>query len=447
MDLLTRISYRFRICLYNIEMAYSQSAISLDTDNIVIRQIQARSLTNQWVPEGNILISGGPAMNGLCYWASVSTIATPPFVSISDSYGSTLVGASTQNNILFRTVGVGGLFDAYIDANTSSFTFNNSAPNLLVAQTSVPIVSRAAAEQVPNSENIIMSTSQSTLKFIGVGDIQLSTVTDLRSVFFSISSFTAKGYSDLSSVARAWPGYAYSTLSTNAGYASFISSVPFSTFINIDEYTGYGWNWSNIIGTDIPLSTIEPYPAYYSTGDVYFSTVSFTMAPYLRYIRPNSTTKMFLEVTPNYFFQRMYLGTSTPYNLIKEFSSFVQYQSPQGNVRIMGTSVNTGYITSQNSNAYSSNFYDKPIKMELDANMIASNARRDGPYGAYYTLYHRIPGGMANLIKDPYCGYSLGERGGFSNSELTMDNYTARSNAVFLHVYNQDGNQAPMPGP
>jgi hypothetical protein len=180
---------------------------------------------------------------------------------------------------------------------------------------------------------------------------------------------------------------------------------------------------------------------------VYFSSISFTMAPYLRYIRPNSTTKMYLEVTPTYFFQRMYLGTSSPYHLVKEFSSFVQYQSPQGKVTIMPTSINGAYMTSQNSNAYTSNYYDKPIKLELDANMIASNARRDGPYGAYYTLYHRIPGGMANLLPDGYCGYNIGVRGGFSNSELTMDNYTAWSNAVFLHVYNQDGNQAPMPGP
>jgi hypothetical protein len=63
-------------------------------------------------------------------------------------------------------------------------------------------------------------------------------------------------------------------------------------------------------------------------------------------------------------------------------------------------------------------------------------------------LYHRIPGGMANLIPDGYCGYSLSTRGGFSNSlGITMDNYTPTNNAVFLHVYNQSGNAPPMPGP
>ena len=417
---------------------------SIDTDVITLRQINVRSATNGFIPSRKVLISDG-AGNG--YWDSISSIFTVPFDTVSDSYGSTFAAANVGNVIPFSTIGIRGLFDAYVDMRTSTFTFSNSAPNLLVSQTSVPFVSRSAAQQVPNSENIIMSTSQSTLKFIGVGDIQLSTVTDLRSVFFSISSFTASGYADLSNVARSWPGYTYSTLSTNAGYASFVSSVPFSTFIYVDDYTGYGWDWSAAIGSNINMSTIEPYPNYYSTGDVYFSSISFTMAPYLRYIRPNSTTKMYLEVTPTYFFQRMYLGSSTPYHLVKEFSSFVQYQSPQGKVTIIPTSINGAYMTSQNSNAYTSNYYDKPIKLELDANMIASNARRDGPYGAYYTLYHRIPGGMANLLPDGYCGYNIGVRGGFSNSELTMDNYTAWSNAVFLHVYNQDGNQAPMPGP
>ena len=160
------------------------------------------------------------------------------------------------------------------------------------------------------------------------------------------------------------------------------------------------------------MSTVESFPNFYSTGDVYFSTVSFTMAPYLRYIKPNSTTKMFLEVNPSYFFQRMYLGTSTPYHLVKEFSTFVQYQSPRTGVQILSQASFGGYMTSQNSNAYSSNYYNTQLKLELDTAILSSNALMDGPYGAYYTLYHRIPGGMANLLSDGYCGYVIGPRSG-----------------------------------
>ncbi|NBP64231.1 MAG: hypothetical protein EBU66_06080 [Bacteroidetes bacterium] len=417
---------------------------TLDSDVITLRQIYARTPTNGYIPASHVLISNG---GGNAYWNSVSSITPPYFDALVDSLGSTLSASTVGHAATFSTVGIQGLFNAYVDPLTSTFTFSNAAPNLLVAQNTVPFVSRLAAVSVPNAENITMSTSQSTLKFIGVGDIQLSTITDLRSVFFSISSFTARGYADLSAVARAWPGYSYSTLSTNAGYASFISSIPFSTFYAIDEYNGYGWDWSRNTGSNLPMSTIEQYPSFYSTGDVYFSTVSFTAAPFLRYIHPNSTTRMFLEVNPNYLFQRMYLGTSTPYNLVKEFSTFVQYESSRG-VQILEKASQGAYMLSQNSNAYSSNYFNSQIKLELDPAVLSSNALMDGAYGAYYTLYHRIPGAMANLLPDDYCAYFIGPRSGFSNGYLvTMDNYTPLSNAVFLHVYNQNGNAPPMPGP
>jgi hypothetical protein len=416
---------------------------TIDTDVITLRQIYVRSATNTYIPANYILISDG-AGNGS--WNSVSSIYPIAFDTLQDSYGSTLAAKTVGNVIQYSTIGIQGLFDAYVNNSTNTFTFSNSAPNVQVALQSVPTVSRLAATQVPLSENITMSTGQSTLKFLGVGDIQLSTVTDLRSVFISISSFTATGYADISSVARAWIPYAYSTTSTNAGYASFVSSIPFSTFIPLNEYTGYGWDWSPALGSNIPMSTVEQYPSY-STGDVYFSTVSFTMAPYLQYIQPNSTTKMMLEVNPSYFFPRLYLGTSTPYTLLKEFSTFVQYESPRGR-QILSKGSFGGYLTSQNSNAYTSNYYTTEVKMELDTAVLTSNALRDGPYGAYYTIYHRIPGGMANLDPDGYCGYTLGPRGGFSNSQgMTLDNYTCKENAVYLHVYNQAGNAPPMTGP
>ena len=420
------------------------SVKTIDTDIITLRQISIRSPANGYIPGAHVLISNG---GGQAYWDSISSIFTVPYDTLRDSYGSTMIAMNVGNVIKYSTIGINGLFDAYVDMKTSTFTFSNSAPNLLVALNTVPTVSRLAASQVPNSENIVMSSSQSTLKFIGVGDIQLSTVTDLRAVFFSISSFTASGYSDLSNVARAWPGYINSTTSTNAGYASFVSSIPFSTFHATGDYSGYGWDWSPCLGSNIPMSTVEAYPNFYSTGDVYFSTASFTMAPYLRYIQPNSTTKMFLEINPTYFFQRMYLGTSTQ-NLVKEFSTFVQYQSPRTGVQILGKGSFGGYLTSQASNAYTSNYYNTQVKLELETSILSSNALMDGESGAYYTIYHRIPGAMANLLADGYCGYNIGGRSGFSNNRIVnVDNHTSDYNSVFLHVYNQAGVAPPMQGP
>jgi hypothetical protein len=417
---------------------------TVDTDVITLRQIYVRNPTNGYIPEEHILISDG---GGNGYWNSISSIFSVPYDTVQDGNGSTMVARNVGTAIKFSTVGIQGLFSAFVDNANSTFSFSNAAPPVQVALNTVPTVSRLAAQQMPRGETITLSSSQSTLKFLGVGDIQLSTVTDLRAVFISISSFTAAGYADISNVGRAWIASGYSTTSTNAGYASFVSSIPFSTFYNIDDNNGYGWDWSPCLGPNIPMSTVETHPNY-STGDIYFSTASFTMAPYLRYIQPNSTTKMFLELNPSYFFQRMYLGTSTPYHLVKEFSTFVQYETPRSGRQVLTKASFGGYLTSQNSNAYTSNYYNTQVKLELDTAVLSSNALRDGPYGAYYTIYHRIPGGMANLVSDGYCGYNMGTRGGFSNDQIVnVDNYTALQNSVYLHVYNQAGSAPPMLGP
>ena len=401
---------------------------TLDSDIITLRQINIRSPTNGFIPNQYVLISNG---FGDGYWNSISSIYNIPFDKVVDPHGSTIAASTVANTLRFRTDGIDGLLSIYKNSN-NGLTFSNAAPDVLVVQGSVPNVSRVVAQQMPNSEDIIMSTSQSTLKFVGTGDIKLSTITDLRTVFISISSFTSAGYEDLSAVGRGWIGYTASSQSTSVGYASFISSIPFSTTSG-----GANWDWSPAIGSGIPMSTVETYP-YYSTGDVYFSTVKFSMAPFLRYIHPNSNTRMFLEVNPNYLFQRMYIGTSTPINLVKNFSTFLQYETSRGPQILEKASQGT-YMLSQQSNAYSSNYYNSQVKLELDMKVLSTNAALDGPAGGYYTLYHRIPEAMASLDSDGYCGQIITMRGGFSNSSgVNVDNYTPLSNSVFLHVYNQN---------
>jgi hypothetical protein len=416
---------------------------SYDTDIITLRQIYTRTPYNAYIPDKYVLISDGV---GVAYWGSVSSITTPPYDRVTDTNGSTITAGATGAALNLSTVGLLGLTTLYADTATSTFTLSNAAPNLLVALDSVPTVSRLAAATVPSPENITMSTSQSTLKFIGVGDIKLSTVTDLRSVFFSISSFTATGYADLSGEARAWRPYVYSTNSTSAGYATFTSSIPFSTMAAVGS-NAVAWDWTTALGAGLPLSTVEAYPNY-TTGDIFFSSISFRADPFLRYVHPNSTTRMFLDVRPNYFFPRMFQGTSSPYTLVKEFSSFVQYQSARTGPQIMPSASIGGWMTSQRSNVYASNYFEAPLKLELDAATMMSNYLMDGAAGGgTYTLYHRIPGAMAELVDDGYCGYNLGVRGGFSNPTMIYDNRTPYANAVFLEVYNQQGAAPPMPGP
>jgi hypothetical protein len=415
---------------------------TLDSDIITLRQIYVRDRVNGLIPNEYVLISDGA---GIGYWNSISSIYPVPFNAVRDPVGSTIFAQQIGNVLPFSTIGVQGLFEFIASPTGSTVILSNSYPQVQVALDSVPEVSRLAAEVVPSPETIAYSTSQSTLKFVGVGDVKLSTVTDLRAVFISISSFTASGYADLSAETRAWRGYTYSTNSTSAGYATFMSSIPYST-VYTDSAGSYAWNWSSNLGTGLPLSTVESYPSYYSTGDLYFSTVSFNMAPFYRYIHPNSTTKMFLEVQPTYFFGRMFLGTSSPRHLVKEFSSFIQYETSRG-PQIVPTSSKGTRMTSQMSNIYTSNYFDATIQLEIDPATVASNALMDGLSNARYTLYHRIVGGMANLVSDGYCGYLIGPRGGFSNAGPQYDNQTPTENSVFIHVYNQQGAAPPMPGP
>ena len=225
------------------------------------------------------------------------------------------------------------------------------------------------------------------------------------------------------------PGYNFfSTLSTNAGYASFISTIPSAS-------------WSNIITSNLPVSSVETYPNY-TTGDIYFSTVTFSMSSFLRYINPNSTTKMFLEINPQYYFPRFYLGTAAPYTSIKPISTFIQYETANSGRQILGTY--SDMITSQQIQVNSSNVYNNPIKLEIDSSTVLRNAANDGPQGGYYTIYHRMPGGFARQVLDTTCGcndqFIIGTRGGFSNSPdrtVTFNNNTQTRNAVFLHVFNQ----------
>lgn len=408
----------------------SSSLQTIDTDVITLRRIYARTSFNAYIPSSHILIANG---RGLAYWNSVSSIfPISSFNAVRANNGYTFYADQFNNILNVSTTGIRGLLDTYVDSNTSTLMLSNSAPPVAVALTTVPNVSRLAAELVPNAQILNFSTGQSTLKFIGVGALQLSTVTDLRAVFFSISTFSAGGYADLSAEARAWRPYAYSTNSTSAGYATFVSSVPFTASL----------------GSDIPVSTVEQYASDYPTGDFYFSSVSVNMQPFYRYLQPNSTTRVLLEVRPNYFFDRLYRGTSSPYSLIKPVSSYVQYNGISTGRTIFPASATTDYMTSQSSNLYESNYYQGPLMLQLDTPMLMSNLLIDGPTG-YLTLYHRFPGGMAQLMDDPDCGCDkvIGGRGGFSNPAMVYDNRTAAQNSVFLHVYNQQGAAAPLPGP
>ena len=402
--------------------------VNIDTSVITLRRIQIRSPGNTFIPQSQVLISDG---GGNAYWSSISTILPiSTFNRVRANDGNFLNADISFNTLNVSSTGIQGLFDTYIDPLTQTLMLSNAAIGVQVNETSVPQVTGPYAIVPPTPTNLTFISGRSTLKFLGVGDVQLSTVSDQRAVFISISTFTSAGYIGLSGEVLARKQYVNSTFSTNNGYASFISSLSTSS-----GGPG-GWNWNSFYGSNIPLSTSEVYPNY-TTGDVYFSTVTFTMSSFIGYVNPNSTTKMFLEVHPSYMFQRSLMGSQgNNYTLIKPISTFIQYTSPTTNItsRLPESHCEVN-MTSQQSNTWTSNYFDTPIKLEMNTTTVRNNFAVDGGSG-YYTLYHRIVGGMAELISDGYCAYLIG-RSGFSNQTPTYDNRTPGRNGVYLHIYNQ----------
>ena len=126
----------------------ASSGRSIDTDQITLRQISVRSATNGYIPQSYVLISDG---NGAGYWNSVSSIVVNNYNTVRDSQGSTMAALDIGTTLPFSTTGVQGLLSIYVNNQNSTLTFNAQAPNLLVAQNTVPIVSRTAAQAVPNA--------------------------------------------------------------------------------------------------------------------------------------------------------------------------------------------------------------------------------------------------------------------------------------------------------
>ena len=396
---------------------------TIDTDMLYVRQIQARTSMNQLIPDQHVLVSNG---DGSTRWDSISSIApVSTFVSIQGSSGPRVYADNNVRNIQISTTGPPGLLTSYIDTNNNALMLSNVPPTVNVSRRPVPAITPLIANSLPD---IVQIQNYSTIQLAGARDVLLSTVTgagvNAPTVFISISSFTSQGYSTISGETFAWRPYMYSTLSTMIGRPSFISSMPIS--------------WAPGLQ---PLSTIEEYPNY-STGDVYFTSLSFNPAAYIDYIQPG-VTKMIVEAEPTYTFSRFFLGTEASPNLLKNISSYIQYTRPVGtplSTIFMPESQNTDWIVSQQSNAYTSNVFNKSMNLPLSSGTVYQHWLVDGA-GGYYTLYHRIPGGMATLVSEDSCGYAIGARGGMSNENPQFMNLTPPQNGAFMHIYNR----APLP--
>lgn len=382
---------------------------TIDTDLIYIREVYARTAFNQTIPENRVLVANGDDSTRWDY------IRISTFNNVVGDDKVPLYADANLSTLNIITAGPPGLLTSYADLDAQALILSAAPPVIGVSQRPVTGINSIIAASPPN---LVTISNYSTLNFIGVNDVLLSTVTDSPSgpsVFISISSFTSAGYSTISGEAFGWRPYMYNLLSTAQGLPTVVSSIP----------TTWPTGLQNI-------STAEPYPNY-TTGDAYFSSVSINMSNYIGYINPG-ITNVVLEVEPNYLLPRFLLGTEEYPTLFKNISSYIQYTSATSSFIING-SQNTDVIVSQQSNVNTSNYFNKPMKLPIDSRIIASNWLADGAQG-YYTLFHRIPGGMAQLIPGDACGYYIGSRGGMSNDMPTYINATPLQNGAFIGIYN-----------
>ncbi len=334
---------------------------SLDLDRVQLRTIFARTDKNVPIPSSLILIANG---DGGTRWSSISTILEISSFRTIKGNTATTFSADMDNNVLqISTTGVRGTLLSYADPTTSSLMLSNAFPpvgvtNVIGAPTAVITV--ATASNLPGGEYMAPVDGNSTMKFIGVNDIQLSTITGQKATFITISSFTATGYSSISGELLTLKQGVPSTFSTLYGRPCFMSSMT----------SNAGW----LLGSQTAIQ---------NGADLYISTaIMSNMENYYRYVDTvNNTTQVYFDYYP-----ALVLGVQSNVG-IYAVSTFLQ--AKDNTIGRIAESVVTGFITSQNASL--SNVYTTPARMRVNAtslsNIFALGANQD------VWIVHRIVGG------------------------------------------------------
>lgn len=347
---------------------------SLDTDILQIRKVFARTPQNGYIPSSHILIANG---DGSTSWNSVSSIMPVSSFGIvcGNSSAVKLYGDLSFNLLQISTTGVGNIFQSYVDPVSKVLMLSNTLPPFGVSE-SVPAITSNAAFVLPNAEYLIPQTGLSTIKFLGVNDLKISSITSQNAMFFSISTFTSAGYQAISGETFQWRPTLYSTISTTAGFANFTSSI----------------------GVIAPVDSLVDIPMTQIGADLYFSSMTFSANHLMRYLDTHTTnsTRMFVELNPTFLFES-FVNSSD--NQIKEMSTYLQIETVASGRVLFQESINTKYVTSQIfENVTSiSNYFNTPIRMEINPYNIASNVNINAPNTVNIAVYHRLVNSSASF--------------------------------------------------
>jgi hypothetical protein len=288
-----------------------------DTDTLIVHKIFAYDSNNAPIPASRCLTSTG---DGGTTWAYLSNVGSIPsynqvnvdglqylansnfntlhlssyagigfvrnsttkevgfyakaFQQFDVSGGNTLKAYS--NSLLTPTIRFVGTQGVHISADplTNTMTITGAPTDIstgIYAYNQINVISNASTlklDALSNTNNqVLTSTSPSTmLKMVAVGDLIYTTNTTSNAIFLNISTFTSKGYLDLSGIAFGTLSSALSTVSTlfePKGYASTISGSNTSTTltalsnVSVGIQQKFAFDNQNLMLNYTPLATFN----------------------------------------------------------------------------------------------------------------------------------------------------------------------------------------------
>jgi len=379
------------------------------------------------------------------------------------------------------TPGVSTINTEYIDRSRQFSTFYSTLNSSCISSIDFPFSTFISSFQIiPYNtstfyDELNIDSVNSTIRFLGVRDIQLSSVTSpQRAVFFSISTFTSEGYLSLSGEVAA-----LRTLSTTMPYhyrSSLLlsSSNAFLRQGNILNYlsTPYTGTWTvnytplnggppiaaapstlrstigfpyaplglrggNVISTSNNIERppgsgflyrfdLTENPTNVYTGDAFISSLSFNMSPYSTIIERNNSTSITIDYTPTFLLApNSTIGVAATANFAIGFSTFLSYG---GGETVPGTTVEDLFYAG-NQNRTQNPIYGR-LKIDIPKSYILTH------YQSNYTIYHYFPNmiaGYSNANPAVWPASSfLYTRAGISSPQITS--YTSRQNMAYITI-------------
>uniref|UniRef100_A0A6C0BD01 Uncharacterized protein n=1 Tax=viral metagenome TaxID=1070528 RepID=A0A6C0BD01_9ZZZZ len=491
----------------------SSARRSFDTDNITLRSVYAKGLSNTNIPSTLALTADG---RGGTRWTHPSSLGVYCLNYISTDV-SLISWDLSQNNIMYLTGGQGAgiqssvrkteaivyakAYQAFHDVNSGSnmrvldgppgvlystinlsttswqiyptlcttqqMIYLNTNPTKFLINSNVPTIDPSIIED--QYEELNIDNVNSTIRFLGVRDVHLSTINgDQKSVFFSISTFTSEGYltlsgevSSLTAMSTSMPYHYRDMITLTPSNSLFRTdgipaalSTPYNgiftlkyaginppTDSNFNFTSSIGWPYkprglsgSNVISTfmstvvtdierDYTVSVVESDLGVYS-GDAFISSLTFNMSPYSTIIKRNVNASIVLNYTPSFLLTPNSTITGLSQNVLFGFSTFLNY----GDTTVPGTTVEDLFI------APSQYPIQNPLLGRLQINIPSTFVATN--WTSNYTVNHYFPsciGGYSNSVANSWPATSYNYvRAGLSSAQITS--YSSKYNTAYMTI-------------